>query len=311
MATWIDWHSHHTAPEAVETFGEFTGKRPKIDDHDSTDFAARVQQMDEVGIDLQLICQGAGLYADQLPAGQASVVTRQSNTVLAERIAPHRDRLMGVTALSLKNVDGSVEELERTSKQGFGAALLYPTVDGEMVVDLPMMDPIYTKIADLGWPIFLHGAGLAKDPTLKRLEDGGAGVAYAVLSDAEISECALRMIASGVFDRYPNLRIVIRSSGGGLPLLLHRFFWKHKGPNGEQRYSEIFREHFLIDCASSDARTLSFLIDTMGEERMVFGSDYCGGLGPLNKAFNGVSGLADPERFKRVTDKNSRELLHI
>ena len=41
MATWIDWHSHHTAPEAVETFAEFTGKRPKIDDYDSTDFAQR------------------------------------------------------------------------------------------------------------------------------------------------------------------------------------------------------------------------------------------------------------------------------
>ena len=78
------------------------------------------------------------------------------------------------------------------------------------------------------------------------------------------------MIASGVFDRYPDLRIVIRSSGGGLPLLLHRFF-EAQGPKGEQPYSEIFLEHFLIDCASSDARTLSFLIDTMGEEHVVFG----------------------------------------
>lgn len=311
MATWIDWHSHHTAPEVVETFAEFTGKRPKIDDYDSTNFAKRVQEMDEVGIDLQLICQGAGLYADQLPADQALSVARQSNAMLAERIASHRNRLMGVSALSLKNIDASVEELERTSAQGFRAALLYPTVDGEMVVDLPEMNPIYSKLSELGWPIFLHGAGLAKSPTLKRLEDGGAGVAYAVLSDAEVSECALRMIASGVFDRYPNLRIVIRSSGGGLPLLLHRFFWKHKGPKGERRYSEIFLEHFLIDCASSDARTLSFLIDTMGEEHIVFGSDYCGGLGPLRKAFNSVSGLADPERFKRLTDKNSRELIHI
>ena len=311
MAHWIDWHSHHTAPEAVETFAEFTGKRPKIDDYDSTDFARRVQELDEVGIDLQLICQGAGLYADQLPADQAFVVARQSNSLLAERIAPHRGRLMGVTALALKNVDGSVGELERTSKQGFGAALLYPTLDGEMVVDLPMMDPIYTKIADLGWPIFLHGAGLAKNPTLKRLEDGGAGVAYAVLSDAEISECVLRMIASGVFDRYPNLRIVIRSSGGGLPLLAHRFFWKHKGPKGEQRYSEIFREHFLIDCASSDARTLSFLIDTMGEERMVFGSDYCGGLGPLKKCLAAVEKQSNPEHVKSFTEKNSRRLLPI
>ena len=71
METWIDWHSHHTAPEVVETFAEFTGKRPKIDDYDSTDFTKRVKEMDEVGIDLQLVCQGAGLYADQLPAAQA------------------------------------------------------------------------------------------------------------------------------------------------------------------------------------------------------------------------------------------------
>jgi predicted TIM-barrel fold metal-dependent hydrolase len=311
MATWIDWHSHHTPPEVVEKWARFTGKKPKIDDYDSTDFSKRVKEMDEVGLGLQLVCQGAGLYADQLPADQALEVVRESNDILAARVAPHRDRLMGVTALSLKNIGASVKELERTSNQKFRAVLLYPTVDGEMIVDLPEMNPIYAKISELGWPIFLHGAGSAKNPTLQRLEDGGAGVAYAVLSDAEISECVARMIASGVFDRYPRLKIVIRSSGGGLPLLLHRFFWKHKGPQGEQRYAEIFLEHFLIDCASSDARTLSFLIETLGEERIVFGSDYCGGLGPLGKCLRAIEKQANPERIKSFTEINSRRLLHI
>jgi aminocarboxymuconate-semialdehyde decarboxylase len=311
MATWIDWHSHHTPAEVAEKFARFTGKKPHVDNYDSPDFSKRVQEMDEVGLDLQLICQGAGLYADQLPQEQALEVMRQSNSLLAERIAPYRDRLMGMTGLSLKNIDASVTELERTSNQGFRAALLYPTVDGEMVVDLPEMNPIYAKIAALKWPIFLHGAGTAKDPTLKRLEDGGAGVAHAVLSDAEISECVLRMIASGAFDRYPDLRIVIRSSGGGLPLLLHRFFWKHKGPQGEQRYSDIFLEHFSIDCASSDGRTLAFLIDTLGEERVVFGSDYCGGLGPLNKCFAAIDQQSNPAHLKSFTEKNSRKLLNI
>jgi predicted TIM-barrel fold metal-dependent hydrolase len=311
MSTWIDWHSHHTAPEVAEQFDAFTGKKTKIDDYDSTDFSQRVKAMDEVGLDLQLICQGAGLYADQLSAEQALKIMRESNRLLADRLAPHGDRLMGATALSLKNIDASVQELDRTATQGFRAALLYPTVNGEMVVDLPDINPIYAKISALGWPIFLHGAGSAKNPTLKRLEDGGAGVAYAVLSDAEISECVLRMIASGVFDRYPNLRIVIRSSGGGLPLLLHRFFWKHKGPAGEKRYSEIFLDHCLIDGASSDARTLSFLIDTMGEERMVFGSDYCGGLGPLAKGFNAVNQQSNPGHIKTFMEKNSRRLLHL
>ncbi len=311
MAMWIDWHAHHTAPEAAAKIAELTGKMPLIDGYDSTDFDMRIKQMDEVGLDCQLICQGAGLYPDRLPAAAALEVTRQSNSLIAKRISPHRGRLMGITALSLKNIEASVEELTRTAAEGFRAALFYPTVDGEMVVDLPAMNPLYAKISELGWPIFLHGAGAAKDPTLQRLEDGGAGVAYAVLSDGEISECVLRMIASGVFDRYPDLRVVIRSSGGGLPLLLHRFFWKHKGPQGERRYSEIFLDHFLIDCASSDARSLAFLIDTMGEDRIVFGSDYCGGLGPLAKCFAAVEKQAEPERVRRFTEMNSRRLLRL
>jgi predicted TIM-barrel fold metal-dependent hydrolase len=311
MATIIDWHAHHTAPEIAERIRELTGKKPHIDACDSPDLGKRVKEMDEVGLDLQLVCQGAGVYADQLPADQALEIVRQSNDILAQRVAPHKDRLMGVTALSLKNIAASVGEIDRTAAQGFRAVLLYPHVGGEMLVDTPAMEPIFKKIAEKNLPIFLHGAGTAQDPTLARLEDGGAGVAYAVLSDGEVAECCLRMIASGLFDRFPNLRIVIRSSGGGIPLLLHRFFWKHKGPEGEKRYSEIFLEHFLIDCAGSDARTLAFLIDKMGENNIVFGSDYCGGLGPLNKAFNGVSGLAEPERFKRFTDRNSRHLLNL
>ena len=311
MAMIIDWHAHHTAPEIADKIKELTGKRPHVDAYDSPDLSKRVKEMDDVGLDLQLICQGAGVYADQLPAEHALNIVTQSNNILAERIAPHRDRLFGVTALSLKNIDASVKEIERTVAEGFRAVLLYPHVDGEMLVDTLAMDGIFAKISELNLPIFLHGAGTAQDPTLSRLEDGGAGVAYAVLSDGEVAECCLRMIASGLFDRHPNLKIVIRSSGGGLPLLLHRFFWKHKGPKGEQRYSDIFLEHFLIDCASSDATTLAFLIEKMGENNIVFGSDYCGGLGPLNKGFSALSAQSNPEHIKTFMEKNSRELLHI
>lgn len=311
MPTMIDWHAHHTAPEIADRIHELIGKRPHIDAYDSPDLSKRIKEMDDVRLDLQLVCQGAGVYADQLPPDQALEIVRRSNDILAERIMPHKDRLLGVTALSLKNIDASVREIERTAAQGFRAVLLYPHVDGEMLVDTPAMEPIFAKISELNLPIFLHGAGTAQSPSLKRLEDGGAGVAYAVLSDGEVAECCLRMIAGGVFDRYPNLQIVIRSSGGGLPLLLHRFFWKHKGPTGERRYSDIFLEHFLIDCASSDARTLAFLIDKMGENNIVFGSDYCGGLGPLKKGFAAIEAQTNPEHAKSFTEKNSRRLLHL
>jgi aminocarboxymuconate-semialdehyde decarboxylase len=307
----IDWHSHHTAPEIVEEIGRWTGKKVHIDAYDSPDFGKRVKDLDTVGVDLQLICQGAGLNGDQLPPEPAMALVKKTNDTIADRISPYKDRLCGVIAVSLQNIEGSVREIDRVVQKGFRAVLLYPRADGEVVLDTPAADPLFAKISELGLPIFLHGVASSSDPSLKRLEDEGAGVLYSVVSDAYVSECVARMIAAGVFDRHPGLKIVIRTGGGGLPLLLHRFFWKHKGPKGEQHYSEILLEHFLIDTAGVNARTLQFLIDTFGEERIVFGSDYCGGLGPLQKAMPVIADQPNSSHVQSVLERNSRRLLGL
>jgi len=307
----IDWHSHHTAPELVEKLASLGGRKPRIDDYDSPDFSKRVKEMDEVGLDLQLVCQGAGVHADFLPPDQAMEMVRESNNLLAQRLNVYRDRLMGVMAISLKNAEGSVAEIDRMAARGFRAVLMYSGVNGEVLVDRPESEPLLAKIAELDLPIFLHGGGGRIDPSLKRLEDGGAGVSASALADAGVSECVVRMIASGVFDRHPNLHVVIRSGGGGIPLLLNKLFWKHKGPSGEKRYSEVLLEHFLVDTAGVNPRTLQFLMDTLGSDRVVFGSDYCGGLGPLQKAMPVVDEQPDPNSIKFATERNSRRLLHI
>jgi predicted TIM-barrel fold metal-dependent hydrolase len=309
MASLIDWHSHHTPPELAEIFVGLSGKAPYADKYDSPDFSRRVRELDAAGIDVQLVSQGAGVYADRFPAAQAMEIVRKSNDVIAERIAPHRDRLFGVMTVSLKDIPGSIREMERNAGKGFRAVLLYPKTDGGFVLDAPEADPLFAKIAALKLPIFLHGATAANDPTLKRLEDEGAGVIYSVIADAAVCECAVRMIASGLFDRHPDLKIVIRTGGGGLPLLLHRLFWKHKGPNGEERYSDILLEHFWIDTAGVDPRTFRFLLDTLGEDRIVFGSDYCGGLGALEKALPVIDQQPDTARIKAITERTSRNLL--
>ena len=311
MPSLIDWHAHHTPPELAEEFADLTGRVLHMDSYDSPDFSKRIKEMDVAGVEIQLVCQSAGMDADQLPADKAMEMVRKSNDLIAERIAAYPDRFMGVLAISLKNIEGSVNEIQRMSSRGFRAVLIYPRVDGEMVVDRPETDPVFQKIAELGLPIFLHGVTTSKDPSLRRLEDGGAGVSYSALADANISECVVRMIASGLFDRYPEMHVVIRSGGGGLPLLLNKLFWRHKGPRGEQRYSDILLEHFLVDTAGVNARTLQFLIDTLGQERVVFGSDYCGGLGPLQKALPVIEQQSDPTHIKSLTERNSRRLLGL
>lgn len=310
MASLIDWHSHHTPSELAEDFVKLTGKAPAPDPYDSHDFDRRRRELDAAGIDVQLVCQGAGLYADRFSPEQAMAIARRSNDVLAERIAPHRDRFLGAIAVSLKDIPGSVAEIERMAAKGFRAVLLYPKTDGAFLLDSPEAEPLFAKIAALKLPIFLHGATGTDDPTLKRLEDEGAGVVYGVVADATVNECVLRMIAGGVFDRHPALKIVIRSGGGGLPLLLKRLSWRHKGRD-DRSYSEILLDHFLIDTASLDARTLAFLLGTMGEERIVFGSDYCGGLGLLKKGVAVVEQQPDPARIRSITERTSRNLLHL
>jgi predicted TIM-barrel fold metal-dependent hydrolase len=311
MASLIDWHSHHTAPELAEDFVRLGGKAPYADKYDSPDFARRVRELDAAGIDVQLVCQGAGVYADQFSAAEAMAIARKSNDVMADRIAPHRDRLFGVMTVSLKDIPGSIREIERNAGKGFRAVLLYPKADGEFVLDSPEAEPLLAEIAARKLPIFLHGATAANDPTLKRLEDEGAGVIYSVIADAAVCEAAVRLIAAGVFDRHPELKIVIRTGGGGLPLLLHRLFWKHKGPTGEERYSDILLRHFWIDTAGVDPRTFRFLLDTLGEERIVFGSDYCGGLGALEKALPVIEQQTDPAHIKTITERTSRTLLGL
>jgi len=307
----IDWHSHHTPPELSASLAEYNGQTPRIDSYDKTDFSVRLKELDETKIDIQLVSQGAGLEADQLPKTQAIELCRRSNAILAERIGSHSDRFFGVIALSFKNIPESVVEIERMASRGFRAVLLYPTVDGKFILDQPIADPVFAKISELKLGVFLHGIASSNDPSLDRLEDQGAGVAYSVIADARVSECVVRMIASGLFDRFPALKIVIRSGGGGLPLLLHRLFWKHKGPEGEKRYAEIFLEHFLVDTAGVSPHAFRFLIDTLGEANIVFGSDYCGGLGPLIHGLRVLDEQPDPAAARRLSEKNSRRLLGI
>jgi predicted TIM-barrel fold metal-dependent hydrolase len=310
MPMLIDWHAHHTPPELVAEIAALGGRAPKPDAFDSPRFSKRIAEMDGAGIEMQLVSQGAGLNADQLPPEAALDFVRKSNELIAERVALYPDRLFGSIAFTWADPLGSAAEIEHMAAQGFRALFMYARAD---MIGREEVEPIFETTARLGLPIFLHGGGgqARNDPDLARLEDGGQGVVVSAHADAAVSDCVVRMIAAGLFDRYPNLQVVIRSSGGGVPLLLNKLWWKHKGAAGEQRYSEVLLQHFSVDCASAHPRTLQFLIDTMGETRVVFGSDFCGGLGPLERALTVIDEQPQPQLIRELTERNSRALLHL
>lgn len=309
MPALIDWHSHHTAPELVAEYAAAGSIGPRPDAEDTADFAQRVRAMDAAGIERQIVSLPAGLDPDRLPAEQAMAFARTANDLMAQRIEPFAGRLMGSIAISLQDISGSVAELERMARRGFSAVLML--AKGPLVARRETR-PLFSKIADLGLPIFLHGSGArGGDESLRELEDEGQGVVVSAHADAAVTDCVARMIAAGIFDSPSSPRVVIRSGGGGIPLLLGKLWWKHKGADGERRYSDILLDHFLVDTAGVNVTTLRFLIDTMGEANVVFGSDYGGGLGPLEKALRPIEQHPSPAWVIELTERNSRQLLRL
>ena len=92
MIIMIDWPAHHTTPEIADQIKELTGKRPHLDPTIHPILSNESRKWTTSGYNVHLVCQGAGVYADQLLAERALNIVTQSNSVLAERIAPHRDR---------------------------------------------------------------------------------------------------------------------------------------------------------------------------------------------------------------------------
>ena len=93
-------------------------------------------------------------------------------------------------------------------------------------------------------------------------------------------------------------------------MLQSKLWWKQKSPGGtERQYVDILRDHFLIDTAIVTPRSLAGLVLIMGEGRIVFGSDYCGGLGPLSKAMPVLDGQDDPVAMRAMVERNAQVLL--
>jgi predicted TIM-barrel fold metal-dependent hydrolase len=219
--------------------------------------------------------------------------------------------LLGLISITPRDVDGSVAEIDRMADRGFRGVLMHPQSHGQFLLDRSETEPIFGKIEERGLVIFLHGGGLAQDPSMAHLEDGGAGVSASVRGDAAVTESVVRLVAGGVFDRHPGLRIVIRSAGGGYPLLLNKLKVGHRLSDGAKTtYGEVLMEHVLVDTASASARTVAFLVDSLGDDHVVFGSDVGGG-GRFDRAVAAITDQPDPTYLRTITERNSRRLLHI
>jgi 2,3-dihydroxybenzoate decarboxylase len=179
----------------------------------------RLAEMDDAGIDIQVLSlTSPGLQVD-LDAEQARDDARFANDYLAKIIARHPDRFRGFAALPLQDPAAAARELERAVKQdGLCGALVNDCVSGPggRYLDAPAYDELWSAVESLGVPLYLHPGSPPADRW--RVLDGRPELYGATWSwAAEVSGHALRLLFSGVFDRHPGATLILGHMGEFLP----------------------------------------------------------------------------------------------
>jgi predicted TIM-barrel fold metal-dependent hydrolase len=240
--------------------------------------ALRLRDMDEAGIDLQVLSHAnPGLQG--VDAATGVPLARRINDRLHEAVQRHPSRFAAFVAVPTADPKAAADELERTvTRLGFKGAMINGLTGGVFHDDQRFW-PIYERAAALDVPIYIHPAipqqavietyykgYVEKHPGLLR-----AGWGFNV----ETATQGIRFVLSGVFDAHPGLKIILGHMGEGLPFYLWRITHGLRQSMNEKSFREIFCRHFWITTSGffSDPALVCCMME-MGIDRILFSVDY-------------------------------------
>lgn len=251
------------------------------------DVDTHVAEMDRSGIEfsiLSLTSPGVQTVRDH---NAAINLARTANDELAGLIRKHPDRLSGFAAVALQDPRQAADEVERAVRQlGFKGVMVngYTNIgagDDVQYLDEEPVWEFWDKVAALDVPVYLHPREPL--PSQRRamlgypeLVGSAWGFGY------ETATHAVRLMLSGLFDRYPNLKLIMGHLGEGLSFLLprmqHRMDEQRNGEHGSKalrRPSYYFGRHFWVTTSGHfHARNLVDVIAHLGIDRVLFSVDY-------------------------------------
>jgi uncharacterized protein len=186
----------------------------------------RLAAMDAAGIDLQVISHTTP-GVQHLDADTAIPLARAANDALARAVAEHPDRFAGFATLPTSAPEAAADELERAvTELGFKGAMVNGHTNGRFLDD-PAFDVLLARAARLGVPLYLHPAEPVPAVRDAYYEGFDRAVSWFLSAaafgwHAETAIHVLRMVLGGVFDRHPELSLVIGHMGEILPFMLQR-----------------------------------------------------------------------------------------
>jgi predicted TIM-barrel fold metal-dependent hydrolase len=311
----IALEEHYYDPEVAKTFDGPEGRAPEIRRRLDDLGELRLKEMDEAGIDIQVLSHGAP-STQRLEASTAVRLARDANDRLARVIAARPDRFAGFAALPTPDPKAAADELDRTiSELGFKGAMVHGLTNGVFFDDRRFW-PIFERAQALDVPLYVHPAAphsAVVDAYYKDyVRDFPAILNAAWGFTVETATQGIRLVLSGVFDAYPDLKIILGHMGEGLPFLLWRIDHALSRP-GNRRipFREQFSRHFYIT-TSGNFSTPALLCSMMelGVDHILFSVDW-----PFVQNVPGTKWMSElqlaAEDKTKILSGNARRLLKM
>lgn len=316
----IDTHAHLVTPPELLAHranllasGGFSRGKARVPEESVRKCADHnVALLDEVGTDLQLLSPRPFQMGQSMkPSHLVEPWIASHNDVIAKTIELHPTRFAGVAALPIipdAPVSAAFAELERAVKElGFVGAMVNPDAH-EGTGNSPALDdeywyPLYEKLIELEVPMQIHSSSCYSGRET-----------YSEHFITEESIAILAMIRGKVFEKYPDLRVIISHGGGSVPYQLgrwqaERFHPGLKGGEGSARFEDELKK-FYFDSVLHYPLALELLIRTVGSDRVLFGTERPGSGSARNPDtghdYDDLKRVIDS--FDHVTDDDRRKI---
>ena len=234
----------------------------------------RLSDMDSLGVDVQVVSPYSGFYNYHLDPSIAISTSKESNEEVAQMAKTWPGRFAGLGTLPMQDVGASITELERImSLPGIKGAMINDQINGEWLDDSKFL-PFWRSAEASGAMILFHQGG----DTLVTSRIGRYHLPNSIGNLADRTVNFASLVMGGVMDACPDLKICLSHGGGYICHGIGRIdrSWETRIENqvNAKQAPSAYLDRFYYDCIVYTEQSLRFLIDTVGAERVVFGTDW-------------------------------------
>jgi aminocarboxymuconate-semialdehyde decarboxylase len=271
----------------------------------------RLADMNSLGVDVQVLSTNAYFYNYDKEAAGVTLMAQECNDYISQLVVDRPDRFAGFCTLPMQDIRASITELERGMKLGLKGAMIGDNVNGKTFDEKEFL-PFWKAAERLGAVILVHQGG----DTVVNNRTNRYHLPNTIGNPADRAVTFASLVFGGVMDACPDLKVCLCHGGGytcfGIGRMDRGWQVRQEARINIQQPPSTYLNRFYYDCLTHSEPALRYLIDSVGIDRVVFGTDW-----PFDMAVDwpvswvlGLESLTQDEK-ETILHKNLEKLLGI